>query len=227
MKSQLVKIFPLAVVLLFAMVPGPTYAQGEKERNKKAGKMDLPEETEGEIERREEAERKKEVAAARNLSRREVAERLRRAEEMFPDYYNEHDRKEAREHFNRKLRLNDFLKDVDRFQRAAVRVRACAFSPMSRNWAVKDLEKHSKEFEKMTEQLRELIDYGLDPPPVEVAPLRNESLENRLRRLARMTNRLIPRMVTLTTGDILDLEMQRSVRQELASLTALGRALGN
>ena len=134
---------------------------------------------------------------------------------------------EAREHYNRKLRLNDFLKDVDKFERAAVRVRACAFSPMSENWAVKDLEKHSNEFEKMTEQLRKFIDYGLDPPPVEVAPLRNESLESRLRRLATMTNRLIPRMVTLTTGDILDLEMQRGVRQELASLTALGRALRN
>ena len=64
-------------------------------------------------------------------------------------------------------------------------------------------------------------------PVARHAPDLTQKHNENLRRLATMTNRLIPRMVTLTTGDILDLEMQRAVRQELASLTALGRALGN
>ena len=79
----------------------------------------------------------------------------------------------------------------------------------------------------MTERLIKFIDYGIDPPPIQIAPLPSESLEFHLRRLARMTNRLLPRVIELTTGDLLDLNMQREVRRELALMKALARGLPN
>ena len=139
--------------------------------------MDVPEETEGERERREEAERRKEEAEDNARLWPEAEGIGRRAEDAFLEgiFTDPRDLKEAREHYNRKMRLDSFLKDVDnKFRRVAVELQACAYSPMSEGWAVKDLEKRSKEFEKMTEQIRKFIDYGIDPPPVEVAPPPNE-----------------------------------------------------
>lgn len=221
--KTLIRYFILGVAL--SLVPVSTYAQGKGQQKPKQEKKELPEETDREIERREEAERLAEEREEARVRRREAEERRRRAEEMFPE--RTPTEKEAREHYNRKLRLSDFLKDVDKFQRVAAAVRACAFAPMSEAWAVKDLEKHSKEFEKMTERLRKFIDYGIDPPTVEVAPLPDESMESRLRRLVRMTNRLVPRIIKLTTADILDLRLQRGVRQDLAMMKVLSRALRN
>ncbi len=224
--KMIVRYFILGIIL--SLLPVPTYAQGEEERNRKAGKTDVPEETEGEIERREDAE---ETARTREerLARTRMAEILSRIDEanLKAMYSDPRDLKEAREHYNRKIRLNDFLKDVDKFQRVAVDVRACMYSPMSESWAARDLEKHSEELEKMTERLIKFIDYGIDPPPIQIAPLPSESLEFRLRRLARMTNRLLPRVIELTPGDLLDLNMQREVRRELALMKALARGLPN
>ncbi len=225
--KPLIRYFILGIV--FFLLPSPIYAQGEGQQKPKQEKKEVPEETDREIERREEAERLAEEREEARVRRREAEERRRRAEEMFPEstYYEERDLKEAREHYYRKIRLDSFLNDVDKFQRVAVAVRACAFAPLSEAWAVKDLEKHSKEFEKMTERLRKFIDYGIDPPTVEVPPLPDESLESRLRRLVRMTNRLVPRIIKLTTADILDLKLQRRVRQDLAMMKVLSRALRN
>ena len=88
-----------------------------KGRKSGTGKPDVPEETEGEIERREDAE---EAARTREerLARTRMVEILSRIDEanLKAMYSDPRDLKEAREHYKRKIRLNDFLKDVDKFQ---------------------------------------------------------------------------------------------------------------
>ena len=111
--KTLIRYFILGIVL--SLLPVPTYAQSEGEQKRKLGKMDVPEETEGERERREEAERRKEEAEDNARLWPEAEGIGRRAEDAFLEgiFTDPRDLKEAREHYNRKMRLDSFLKDVD------------------------------------------------------------------------------------------------------------------
>ena len=212
--------FSILAALLLVIAP-PTFAQQTQQTEKERAEAE-------EREEREEARRREAERAAAERKRRLREERdldLKRwLERVSPEGRA---RAEARENYYRALRLDGFLKDVEKFHRQAVELHALRFAPMSERWAKKDLERLSKDLEKATEKLLKFIDSGSDAPEIEVGPVPAERVETRLRRLASTVNRLVPRIVQLTTGEVLDLKLQRDVRVDLFVIRALSHELRN
>jgi hypothetical protein len=213
-------ISSILVALFFLSAPA-SFAQQTQRTEKERAEAEAMEE-------REEARRREAERAVAERERRLREERDRDLKLWLESVSPEgRARAEARENYYRALRLDGFQKDVEKFHRQAAELHALRFAPMSERWAKQDLERLSKDLEKATEKLLKFIDSGSDAPEIEVGPLPAERVETRLRRLAWTVNRLVPRIVQLTTGDVLDLELQRDVRVDLFVIRALSHELRN
>ena len=96
---------------------------------------------------------------------------------------------------------------------------------VSEGWSQRDLDRRSKDLEKTSRQLRDIINFGTDPPVIRVAPLPHEDQVQRIRRLVIVSRRLIPNILFLVGGDAYDLTLLNQVRDDLALTEALSLAL--
>ena len=135
-------------------------------------------------------------------------------------------REEARENYYLVLRLDSFLKDVIQFEAHVFSLSVLSFAPLDEIWAIQDVRRRARDLEEKTERLLDFIDSGSDAPKLVVGTLPEESLDRRLGRIDRLSRRLIPRIITLTTGDLLDLTLQREVRRDLFLMLALSHDIG-
>ncbi len=174
-----------------------------------------------------EAERRAAEARAERERRAREAEASRRRREELRERNSPEAlaRKEARENYYRTRRLQGFLKDLREFGRQAFDLRTLRFAPMSKIWAVRDLDRRSRNLEKKTQDILKFIDSGSDAPELEVGSLPTESLDKRLNRIAGLAQGLVPQIIELTTGDLLDVALQREVRRNLYLMRAFVRDL--
>ena len=133
------------------------------------------------------------------------------------------DEAEGRELLFRGMRLDRFLKDLEQLRLDVRALRALRYAPMSEPWAIRDLGHRAREIENAADRLLDFVQDGSDPK-IEVL-LPEESLARCLRRLSRVTNRMLPRIVYLTTGDILDIGLYRQVVSYLAQIRSIGALL--
>ena len=124
------------------------------------------------------------------------------------------------------MRLDSFLKDVVQFEAHVFGLSVLSFAPLDEIWAMQDVRRRARDLEEKTERLLDFIDSGRDAPKLVVGKLPEESLDRRIGRIDRLSGRLIPRIITLTTGDLLDLTLQREVRRDLFLMLALSHDLG-
>jgi hypothetical protein len=130
---------------------------------------------------------------------------------------------EGREMLFRGRRLAGFLKEVEQLRADVRALRALRYAPMSEPWAIRDLARRAKDLENMADRLLDFVEDGSDPE-IEVF-LPEENLAACLRRLSRVTRRLIPRVVALSTGAILDVSLYRYVVASLAQIRSIGALL--
>ena len=120
-------------------------------------------------------------------------------------------------------RLAGFLREVEQLRLDVRAMRAFRYAPMSEPWAIRDLARRARDLEEMADRLLDFVQDGSDPE-IEVL-LPEEDLAACLRRLSRVTRRLIPRVVALTTGAILDVSLYQDVVACLAQIRSIGALL--
>ncbi len=96
---------------------------------------------------------------------------------------------------------------------------------MSEPWAIRDLERRVDKLDDRTEDLIDFIDWGWDLPEPDLVPLRVESDISRINGITAMSRNLVPRIVELTTGDLLNLGVQSEVRYDLFVMRQMIRSL--
>ncbi len=133
--------------------------------------------------------------------------------------------RETIENYYVKLRLWRFLDDLIDFSLQVRAIHAFRFAPMSEPWAIRDLERRVDKLDDRTEDLIDFIDWGWDLPEPDLVPLRVESDISRINGITAMSRNLVPRIVELTTGDLLNLGVQSEVRYDLFVMRQMIRSL--
>ncbi len=127
--------------------------------------------------------------------------------------------------YYRTMPLLRFLDDVIDFSLQVRALHALRFAPMEEPWAIQDLERRR---DKLGDRIQDVIDFfdlGWDLPDPELEPLAAASAMSRINQIAALSRNLVPRVVDLTTGDILDLGVQREVRCGLFVMRQMVRSL--
>ena len=120
------------------------------------------------------------------------------------------------------LRLESLLRLTREF---ALQIEEIYFASLSEDWSQTELGRRSKDIDESTNQLRDIVNFGTDPPQIDVAPLPEESLERRVRRLVNVSRRLVPNIILLAGGESINLDLLNQVRDDLALTEALSLAL--
>lgn len=120
------------------------------------------------------------------------------------------------------LRLESLLKLTQEF---ALQIEEIYFASLSEDWSQPELDRRSKGIEQSTDQLRDMVNFGTDPPQINVAPLPEESFERRVQRLVNVSRRLVPNIILLAGGESINLDLRNQVRDDLALTEALSLAL--
>ena len=127
--------------------------------------------------------------------------------------------------YYRTMPLLRFLDDVIDFSLEVRAVHALRFAPMEEPWAIRDRDRRTDKLEDRIQDVIDFIDLGWDVPDPELEPLPTEGTMSRINRIAALSRNLVPRVVDLTTGDILDLGVQREVRHDLFVMRQMIRSL--
>lgn len=88
-----------------------------------------------------------------------------------------------------------------------------------------ELIRKSRDLLGRTDRLVALVDYGTEPPTINITGLPDEDFRVRVRRLVVLSLRLIPNLLTLSGQDAYDLDLLNQVRDDLAITEALTRLL--
>ncbi len=133
--------------------------------------------------------------------------------------------RETIENYYVKLRLRRFLDDLIDFSLQVRAIHAFRFAPMSDPWVIRDLERRVDKLDDRTEDLIDFIDWGWDLPEPDLERLPVESDMSRINGIAALSRNLVPRIVELTTGDLLNLGVQSEVRFDLFVMRQMIRSL--
>ena len=82
--------------------------------------------------------------------------------------------------------------------------------------------------DKLEDRVQDLIDFiesGWDVVEPDLEPLPAESTASRINLIVGLTLSVVPRVIDLTTGDLLDLGMQGEVRRDLFVMRQMIRSL--
>ena len=120
---------------------------------------------------------------------------------------------------------NGFASDISEFLGMAEEISHYRFAPMSEPWAVKSVEKRSKDLQKRVEAiLRFLLDGS--PDHLGTTPLFTDlTMDGKVADLnSRLTN-VRPKIVQVLVGDTIHVDLYQEVVQELTEIKALTQAL--
>ena len=119
---------------------------------------------------------------------------------------------------------NGFASDMTEFLRMAEEISHYRFAPMSERWAVKGIEKRSKDLEKRVDAiLRFLLDGRSDE--LGSAPLfTNLTMDGKVADLNSRFSNIRPKIVKVLVGDTIDVDLYQDVVQELTEIKALSQA---
>ena len=120
------------------------------------------------------------------------------------------------------LRVESLLRLTREF---ALQIEEIYFASLSEDWSQPELDRRSKDIDTSTDQLRDIVNFGTDPPQINVAPLPEESLERRVQRLVNVSRRLVPNILLLAGDESINLDLLNQVRDDLAITEALSLAL--
>jgi hypothetical protein len=123
------------------------------------------------------------------------------------------------------VRFEGFLEDVYDFADEIEALLPLQNIPLSEPGTAEEIERLSKELDETSNRLREFVNYGTDPPQINVAPLPDEGVSDRITRLVILSRRLIPNIVFLAGGDAVNLNLLNQVRDDLSIAEALSLAL--
>ena len=120
---------------------------------------------------------------------------------------------------------NGFIKQVSEFLKLAEDVSHYRFAPMSEPWAVKSIEKPSKDLQKRVEAiLRFLLDGS--PDHLGATPLFTDlTMDGKVADLSSRISGIRPKIIQVSVGDTLDVDLYQEVVQELTEIKALTQAV--
>ena len=121
-----------------------------------------------------------------------------------------------------RVRLRSFLEEIEKF---VVQIEELYYASVAEEWSKDELDQRSKDIEETTDRLRDFVNFQTEPPQINVAPLPEENLSQRIIRLVNLSHRLIPNIIVLAAGDTTGLVLLNTVRDDLAITEALSRAL--
>ncbi len=119
-------------------------------------------------------------------------------------------------------RLESLLRLTREF---ALQIEEIYFASLSEDWSQPELDRRSRDIDESTDQLRDIVNFGTDPPQINVAPLPEESLERRVQRLVNVSRRLVPNIIVLAGGESIDVDLLNQIRDDLAITEELNLAL--
>ena len=193
----------LCCFVVISLLPnGPVYAQQP------------PDETYVEWERRREAERRarEEERAVDVEARAWLGEfmRLPTVEEIEAMF-----RRDAQR----------FNSDVGEFVRIAKAISYYSLAPMSERWAVESLGDESRELEGRADRILLYMTEGYSVTGGPTLDLADYTTRQKLSILNRFALEVVPKLTSLTGGDVLDIGLYTAVIEELFEIKALTRAL--
>ncbi len=119
---------------------------------------------------------------------------------------------------------NGFLEPVSEFLKLAEKISHYRFAPMSEPWAVKSIEKRSKDLQKRVEAiLRFLLDGR--PYHLGATPSFDLTMDGKVADLNARISEIRPKIVQVLVGDTLDVDLYQEVVEELTEIKALTQAL--
>ena len=121
-----------------------------------------------------------------------------------------------------RMRLRFFVREIEKF---ALEIEEFYYTSVSGDWSQDDLDRRAKDLEETTGQLRDFVNFQSDPPQINVLPLPEENLAQRIQQLVNLSGRLIPNIISVALGDSVDLNLLKQVRDDLAITEALSLAL--
>ena len=113
-----------------------------------------------------------------------------------------------------RVRLRFFVRKIEEF---ALQIEELYYASVSEDWSKDDLDRRSKDLAKTTDQLRDFVDFKSDPPQINVLPLPEENLTQRIQQLVNLSGRLVPNIISVALGDSVDLNLLNQVRDDLAA----------
>ena len=119
---------------------------------------------------------------------------------------------------------NGFASDMTEFLRMAEEIFHYRLAPMSEPWAVKSVEKRSKDLQKRVEAiLRFLLDGR--PYHLGATPSFDLTMDGKVADLNARISEIRPKIVQVLVGDTLDVDLYQEVVEELTEIKALTQAL--
>ena len=120
---------------------------------------------------------------------------------------------------------NGFVKHVSEFLKLAEEISHYRFAPMSEPWAVKSIEKRSKDLQKRVEAiLRFLLDGRLDHLGA-TPSFTDLTMDGKVADLNSRISKIRPKIVQVLVGDTLDVDLYQEVVQKLTEIKALTQAV--
>ena len=120
---------------------------------------------------------------------------------------------------------NGFASDMSEFLKLAEEISHYRFAPMSEPWAVKSIEKRSKDLQKRVEAiLRFLRDGRLDHLGA-TPSFTDLTMDGKVADLNSRISEISPKIVQVLVGDTLDVDLYQEVVQELTEIKALTQAV--
>jgi hypothetical protein len=114
---------------------------------------------------------------------------------------------------------------VEETEKFAERIERLYSEGSSAELSERDLNNPSEEIEDSVGRLTQLVNYGSDPPQINVAPLPDEGVDVRVQRLVNISRRLIPNLLYLVGNDLFNFNLLNQIRDDLALTEALSRSL--
>ena len=124
-----------------------------------------------------------------------------------------------------RMRLENFQESVYTFVNGIEALFPLRGVPASEAVAAAEIERVSNELRVSTNRMRDFINFGTDPPQINVAPLPEENVDKRIQRVVILSRRLIPNIIAVAGSDAIDLNQLNQVRDDLAITEALILAL--
>jgi len=119
-----------------------------------------------------------------------------------------------------RIRVNAFLKDLERFCRLGIEVASYRYAPIDQAWAVQGLGESSTNLRRTTNGIIEFVDIGFDYPPATVVRTARGNPHDQLIEVGSMVEQVLPRVFRLTTGHVLDIDHHREIHQVLFEIKA-------
>jgi hypothetical protein len=124
------------------------------------------------------------------------------------------------------LRLEGFDKDLVRFDRFGIEPWTSTYDGSSGQWTVQDIDVRSKELKEATSGVIDFIEWLLNVKAGEdPSPPQDVDVQVRLERIQQIATRVRPRIIEVTTGEVLDIFLFAEVLQDLSEVRALATNL--